>query len=116
TYGTIHLVYLVFLCLMSPDLSRQDVPGMFACVGLFAVNHFFSFREKHRDDLTRTPSIDGIFGFAFLRILPMHLSLLIRQQLGNRATIYLVSFLVLKTALDVLMHLAERRRSSVEQK
>ena len=111
TYGTAHLIYLVFLCLLSPELSRQDVPGMLACVGLFAVNHFFSFREKHRDDLTRTPSIDGIFGFAFLRVLPMHFTLLIGLQLGNRATIFLVSFLVLKTVLDVLMHLAERHRS-----
>ena len=51
TYGTFHLIYIVFLSILSRDLSRQDVPGMLACVGLFAVNHFFSFREKHRDDL-----------------------------------------------------------------
>jgi len=110
-YGIAHLIYLVFLCLMSQDLSRQDVPGMLACIGLFAVNHFFSFRQKHQEDLTRTPSIDGILGFAFVRILPMHLTLLFGLQFRHRAAIFLVTFLVLKTVLDVLMHFAERRRS-----
>ncbi len=110
-YLIIHAVYLVFLLGMSADLSRQDVPGMLACVGLFAVNHFFSFLQKHKLDLSDTPNIDGILGFAYVRILPMHFTLLIGLQFRHRAAIYLVTFLLLKTALDVLLHLAERRRS-----
>ncbi len=109
-YGIAHLIYLVFLLGMAADLSRADVPGMLACVGLFAANHFFSFLQKHRQDVTQIPSIDGILGFAFLRILPMHLTLIIGGQFRNRAVGFLVCFLVLKTLLDVLMHRAERRR------
>lgn len=115
-YGIFHLIYLVFLCGLARDLSRQDVPGMLACVGLFAVNHFFSFLQKRKLDQTDTPSIDGILGFAFLRILPMHLTLIIGLMFRNRALGFLVTFLILKTALDVLMHRIERRRGGAEQK
>lgn len=114
-YGTFHLIYLLFLFGIALDLSRQDVPGMLACVGLFTVNHFFSFIQKRKLDQSDTPSIDGILGFAFLRILPMHLTLIIGLMFRNRATGFLVTFLLLKTALDVLMHCIERRRERVEQ-
>ena len=106
-YGIFHLVYLGFLG------AETNVPGGFPvfdvllCIGVFYLNHWFSYRYNREQERERVPNIGSIMFFPYIRIIPMHLMIIVGVTfLGGNAGA-LVVFLLMKTAADVAMHIAE---------
>lgn len=129
-YGGFHLIYLVFLLVLTaiviaaplaPDLvyvppdvlERADSLRLydpFLILGLI-VGFWFSHRASHREhlaaDLQHTPNIASLMFLPYLRVVPMHLTILLAIPLGGTGGILL--FGSLKTIADTLMHTAEHR-------
>jgi hypothetical protein len=112
-YGLFHWGYFAFIVegsLFGP--VNFAAGGVWAACGIFFCNHLYSFlynRGKERQDVQ---SLNAAFFRPYNRIIPMHLTIifgsivvLILGLLGITTVLpVLVLFLVLKTYLDVRMH------------
>ena len=105
-YGMFHLVYLLFIGSEAPPGTFADLQ-LWGCGLAFALNHIYSYRYNREADRRGTPNIGTLMFTPYLRILPMHLTIVF----GLMATggFGLVFFGTLKTAADVAMHAVEHR-------
>ena len=114
-YGLFHLAYMIFLLTFSlaQSISYGVLTGIGSIVlaaGIFFVTHLFSYFYNRKRD-TKKQNIGSVMAFPYLRIIPMHLTIIIGSLLGPAA---LPFFLVLKTIADLAMHVIEHRREVVQ--
>ena len=115
-YGMFHAGYLFFLYFLSD--GRISISIFFnnfyfsSMILLLFINHMFSFvynkyilKEKQKD-------IGTIFFQPYARIIPMHLTIILGGffLLMDIPQITLVIFLILKTAVDVMMHIKVHKK------
>ncbi|MGR8918477.1 MAG: DUF6498-containing protein [Gammaproteobacteria bacterium] len=103
-YGMFHAVYLVFL-LAESERGVFDWP-LVVCLAMFAANHAWSFRYNRELDARGRPNIGTMMFTPYLRIVPMHLTIILGGMLGADG-FGLVLFGALKTGADVGMHFVE---------
>jgi hypothetical protein len=110
-YGFFHLAYLVFLIGLASNLELADWLGVAVASATFGYNHHASYRRNIEADAEGEPNIGTLMFLPYLRILPMHLTIIIGgaiMQLHSSAWAVLL-FGALKTGADVAMHIAEHR-------
>ena len=113
-YGFFHLVYLFFLVAFMVDSGSPGVitegnlfdPWFLVCVVAFALNHFWSYRYNRDVDRQGTPNIGTLMFTPYLRIVPMHLTIIFGGMFMNTGASLLL-FGALKTLSDVGMHAVE---------
>jgi hypothetical protein len=106
-YGFFHFAYLVFIFEAAPADMLFDA-GLVLCTGAFALNHVFSYRY-HRDlDRQGTPNIGTLMFTPYVRIVPMHITIIFGTAFSGTAGLLL--FGILKTVADAAMHVLEHRR------
>ena len=104
-YGIFHLVYFVFL-LVDFKLSDTNFTYMKLALGgilLQQAIHFIQNKTIYSND---PRNIGTLFFTPYLRIVPMHLTILLPKFLGWTPAL---TFLILKTLLDVTGHLVTTR-------
>jgi hypothetical protein len=101
-YGTFHLVYLVFLQKQRP-LEVSDHGPVLICIGIFFVNHLFSFLHNLEGDRRQKRNIGKLMFFPYARIIPMHLTIILGAEVAGGPSVLLL-FLILKTVADLVMH------------
>lgn len=115
-YGLFHLAYLVFLFKQTRSFSPHGFVFIVLCAVTFFFNHRYSYIHNRERDMNRTPNIGTIMFFPYLRIIPMHLTIIIGNNFAGGSSAGLILFLGLKTAADLIMHMIEhadaRKRSS----
>jgi hypothetical protein len=104
-YGFFHFGYLVFLLSMGKGVVLFDA-WFWLCTGALAVNHFWSYRYNAELDRTGTPNIGALMFTPYLRVIPMHLTIVIGALFINTAA-GMIMFGVLKTLADLAMHVVE---------
>jgi hypothetical protein len=105
-YGTFHLVYAVFLA-HRQHVAALELPGIAVAVVSFTGAHSYSMMVNHgRDFRQRRPNIGALMFYPYLRILPMHLTIILGSAMPLGA---LPLFVALKTAADAGMHLVEHK-------
>lgn len=111
-YGFFHICYLVFIISNVGNwgtLLPAIIPGT-----MFAFNHYYSFLQNRKGDMPQMIRPGNVFLRPYLRIIPMHLTILVGGNLigfspTGRNTFALVIFMLLKTVADVFMHELEHR-------
>jgi hypothetical protein len=106
-FGFFHAVYLVFL-LADADAPLME-PWLLAAVAGFALNHAWSYRYNVALDRRGSPNLGTLMFTPYLRIVPMHLTILCGGLLGDSLAALLL-FGVLKTGADAGMHVVEHRQ------
>ena len=120
-YGFFHLVYLIFILANSfhisidgleeseyktvklgNPLNKTEVEYILLTALIFFINHLFSYIYNRKRD-TKKQSIRQLMIYPYARIIPMHLTL----TLGVLLRAPLLSFLLLKTLADIMMHIVE---------
>lgn len=109
-YGLFHVGYLVFI------LAKLKDPGTLLIaaipVGLFAANHFYSYLvNKEQDIASAADNPTATFWKPYLRIIPMHITIIVAAQMSGTAT--LVVFMIIKTLEDVVLHKFEHYIKSI---
>ena len=105
-FGFFHVVYFIFIFAGAAVQDRQPprLDGWFwLCVLGFALNHFWSYRYNRDVDRQGTPNIGTLMFTPYLRIIPMHVTILSGAFLGKG----LLLFGGLKLFADIVMHLVE---------
>jgi hypothetical protein len=106
-YGIFHVGYLVFL------LDDARIGGGFArvsvalCILVFYFTHRFSWRYHQMREAGRVPNIGHIMFFPYVRIIPMHLTILLGGLVSGSNPVALALFLLLKTGADIAMHVIQ---------
>lgn len=130
-YGGFHLFYLFFLIALTvtPDAAgyievTNTATGRVSAVYIGHVQpldylayvlitfgfwraHRASHREHVEADLAASPTVGMLMFLPYLRVLPMHLSIMAAVALGAGGAIGIV--ILLKTCVDVAMHSIEHR-------
>ncbi len=107
-YGLFHAVYLVFIVADAKGGSLLDA-GLVICSAVFIVNHYYSYRYNRNQDRMGTPNIGTLMFTPYLRIVPMHLTIVFgATQLLS--TLGMLFFGSLKTVVDLAMHHVEHSR------
>jgi len=115
-YGVFHLVYALFLW----SATRGKVHGItpyhvdaldLICMAVLAVSFVITHRAAYRRimaaDERCKPNIGGVMFLPYLRIVPMHLTIILGIAAGHGGGVLL--FGALKTAADALMQWIEHR-------
>lgn len=110
-YGFFHLVYLVFLYKQTNSLTIISVIFIILCIVIFFFNHRYSYFHNRERDMNRVPNIGTIMFFPYLRIIPMHLTIIFGSDFAKGSSSALVLFLVLKTIADLIMHMIEHAQA-----
>jgi hypothetical protein len=106
-YGIFHLVYLGFLGADAKVAGGFPVFNVLVCIGVFYLNHWFSYRYNREQEQDRVPNIGNIMFFPYIRIIPMHLMIIAGFTFLGSSTRALIIFLLMKTTADVAMHIIE---------
>lgn len=107
-YGFFHVGYFVFIVFSNQGAPLLDL-WFFACTAAFALNHFWSYRYNRDLDRRGTPNIGTLMFTPYVRIVPMHLTIVTGGLMGGGQGALLL-FGSLKTAADVVMHVIEHAR------
>lgn len=106
-YGVFHLFYLIFLLTITASIPREVILSATVGVAFFLFNHLFSYRYNLEKDLASSPNLGTMMFFPYLRVVPMHLIIFIGLWSGRGSTTELFFFLLLKTGIDLLMHIIQ---------
>jgi hypothetical protein len=117
-YGIFHLTYLGFITISLgkgelpnkvpvPPMTENDIVWLALASLAFAVTHYLSYRRNLERDRRGAPSTERLMLIPYARVIPMHLTLIVGLAMGYTGALLL--FGLLKTAVDVLAHLAEHR-------
>ena len=130
-YGIFHLGYLGFLTSFTAssdgsgyvpvtDANTGEIYTMefghtdgidlliYLALGIgFWLSHRASHQEHVRADLARKPNIGTLMFLPYLRVIPMHLTIIFGAMLSGGLA--LIFFAALKTAADIAMHRVEHR-------
>jgi hypothetical protein len=105
-FGGFHAAYLIFIVTETPG---GFVPGFafLVCAVAFAINHAFSYRHNLEADRRGTPNIGTMMFTPYLRVIPMHLTIVFGAVALGTSGVLL--FGLLKLGADVVMHHVEHR-------
>ena len=110
-YGIFHVAYLFFIAFMflftGESFSLLNLGFIALGVLIFFFNHLFSFLKNKDKDAEKRQSLGKVMFFPYLRIIPMHLTMVFGLLFFGR--IGVIIFLILKTVADVIMHKVEHR-------
>ena len=115
-YGFFHVVYAVLLAAFGLTGNLGDISGLriddlwsvLALGALFAFTQAVEHRRAVAADRRLRPNIGAMLFLPYVRVLPMHLTILLGAALGSGAGA-LVLFGVLKAAADAAMLVLEER-------
>ena len=107
-YGFFHLCYFFFLCAEHPLHARWDLIVLAACAWSFVLSQRQTYAVQHDADLRGVPNLGALMFTPYLRVIPMHLSIIIGTALGGGVGLMLL-FTALKTLSDIGMDAVDRR-------
>ena len=111
-YGFIHAIVFAFVAvdIEKQGLSVPPLGELFACGLVFAADQLYSTAKKITLDRQGRPHIGGMMGAPFVRIFPMYVTILVGGlSFGRDVGALWWLFAGLKTIVDVVMHVRERR-------
>lgn len=103
-YGFFHVGYLVFIF---ADAQPAVDWTLVLAAGAFAFHHFHSLAYNIEVDRRGCPNIGTLMFTPYLRIIPMHLTIIFGGAIGIQSSGALLLFGLLKLGADVGMHLVE---------
>ena len=115
-YGAFHLVYALFLWIATSGrmqrvpayhVSAVDMVFMAVLAVSFVLSHRATYRRIIAADQQGRPNIGGVMFLPYLRIIPMHLTIILGLGWGHATGVLI--FGTLKTMADALMHWIEYR-------
>jgi hypothetical protein len=103
-YGGFHTAYFVFLVVRYH--AGIDMSFLLLGIGAFFLESLLTFSRKKIIEREKALNIGHIFFLPYLRIIPMHLTILVPSFLGWTPSLL---FVVLKTVADIAFYFIARR-------
>lgn len=105
-FGFFHLGYFTFM--FSGEYGEPEFGiDLAICALAFVVNHAFSYRYHRERDRAGSPNIGTLMFTPYVRIIPMHLTIMIGSLLSGALGVLV--FGVLKSIADAALHQVEHK-------
>ena len=107
-YGFFHFIYFIFLLGLAPlsDINFEELSLLLLIIFGFVGSHGFSYRYNlNKDFKHQKPNLGTIMFYPYMRIIPMHLTIIFGSMMASTGTLAL--FMILKTIADGGMHMVE---------
>lgn len=98
-YGLFHAAYLVFLFSITEPNDVIDYNLLQVAVGTLVLDQLWNLIKLREYEKTHPANVGALFFLPYLRVVPMHLTILLPTALGLPS---MGLFLVLKTGADLL--------------
>lgn len=108
-YSFFHLIYAIFLAQFFRINDANGWQIILLPSAIFLINHALSFFLNRPADQKRLLNIGQLMFAPYQRIVPMHLVLIFGALFFGNTTV-LIFFLLLKTAMDLVMHWLEHKK------
>jgi hypothetical protein len=105
-YGFFHAAYLAFLLNKGAPLGMWDWLGVGGVAVSFLISHRKSFQQNLDADARGRPNLGALMFMPYLRIFPMHLTIILGHAIGGNGPATVLLFSALKTGADLGMHYA----------
>lgn len=102
-YSVFLVMYLVFILIFFDVNVMEGLPGL----GVFFFNHGFSYFYNRKADAPHIKRAVRLLFFPYLRNIPMHIIVSGAAIFATGATFPVVIFLLIKTVVDVALHIFE---------
>jgi hypothetical protein len=89
-------------------LAQSDWLAIGSAVFFFLANHWYSYRRTLARDQQGCPNIGTLMFLPYLRIIPMHLTIIFGNLSHLHGLFPLLLFGTLKTLADMAMHVVEK--------
>ena len=108
-FFTSNLVYLLFIKIF---FFKSRLLLLLPGIIIFFAGHLYSFIFNLKREQEMTLDIYSIFIFSYARIIPMHIAIIIGGALFGiyGQTPLIISFVILKTLADLIMHYIEHNK------
>ncbi|MBI1781774.1 MAG: hypothetical protein HYR66_10450 [Sphingobacteriales bacterium] len=106
-YGFFHLVYIIFLFAFVKAPGQFEFNFFVLSVIIFFMSLLITFIQRKTKFAGVPGNIGTMFMLPYLRIIPMHLTILLPAFIGVSAFTF---FTILKTIVDVLFYLIANRQ------
>lgn len=105
-FGIFHLVYFTYM--FSGEYGEPEFGFDLAiCALAFVANHAFSYRYHRERDRAGSPNIGTLMFTPYVRIIPMHLTIIVGSFLPGALGVFV--FGVLKSIADTALHQVEHK-------
>jgi cation transport ATPase len=91
------------------ELPWSDWIGVIVATVAFAINHRSSFRKNAHADVSGRPKLGTLMLLPFARVVPMQVVIVVAVGLHFKGAFPVVLFGLVKTVIDVAMHVVEHR-------
>jgi hypothetical protein len=114
-YGFVHLIFLLFIAFQpgkhgGPEWNVPPLGELLVCGLTFAADQVYSTARKIKLDRQGRPRVPAMMSAPFVRILPMHATILLGGlSFGREVGALWWLFAGLKSVADVLMHVRDER-------
>ncbi len=109
-YGIFHFVYLMFLLEKAKLDSAWDALWIIVCGFSYVLAQRKTSEQQIASDALGKPNISKLMFLPYLRILPMHLTIIFGMIGGS--TFSILFFIALKTIADILLDKFDRNMAS----
>ena len=110
-YGGFHAAYLVTILAITKTPSWINILYILALSALFAYSHYQKYRLRLPELRARRPKLGNMFARPYLRILPMHLTIILGFGFFEaHALATLILFILLKIIVDVIIEIGGYRQ------
>ncbi len=109
-YGFFHFVYLIFLLSMAKTNSAWDGFWIMVCGLSYVFAQRKTCEQQMASDKLGKPNLGKLMFLPYIRILPMHLTIIFGMLGGSIFSIAL--FMALKTIADILLDKFDRKMAS----
>jgi hypothetical protein len=101
-YGIFHFVYFIFLFTITDENDKLDLHFFQVSVAAFFVDQLWNFIRLKQWEKTHKTNAGALFFLPYVRIVPMHLTILLPGFLKGLS--HLAVFLALKTVADAVTY------------
>jgi hypothetical protein len=105
-FGCFHLAYLAFLCKEHPVADLRAALVLLACGVSFVLSQRATYAIQHAADLRGRPNLGTLMFMPYLRVVPMHLTILAGVNADGSVALWV--FCALKTVSDLLLDRIDR--------
>lgn len=115
-YVILHLIFLAFLVYLWELTPSMSALNLALCIVAFLGAHSFSYWKNRRKFADTRQNIWWLMFYPYARIIPMWLTLTVGINFARDYSITLITFLILKTCADVIMHVLEVESTIVDER
>jgi hypothetical protein len=106
-FGMFHLTYMIFMFIQGYNDVIHSVGIIIINIIITTLSHIYSYFTNIKEEINSKPNIGAVMFLPYLRIIPMHLTIIVGSTLLAGSSV--AFFMILKMLSDIFTHVVVHR-------